>query len=719
MPSRAFSRWASSLDAHSSVRFPGLQSCAMAMARSGRSGRSALPLTAAILAGGVVAGCVASKHFQHLLLMHTRQRQSCSSAARCESPQDSTSSTSTPTSTTSSIFPFASSAKERLIIFCKYPRPGFSKTRLAPALGPGGAALAHKEMAEDTFRLGRAFQLDRRKASSSSSDGVPDVEIFLVGESKIKFRRWLKRALIDPSVSAAAAAGAGAGGGAGGGDAGGKKDKHEVAAKWEDRLEAAQDFYDERRNIFSGFTLPAVPIKDALMPLVHKALGTDKDTDTDKDKDKEGKEATEKKPLSPAQKQRKEEQQLAFRLEPQPDGDLGQKLRQAFVRAFGEGRQRVVSVGTDCPDLSVDLLREAFDHLKKDKTVVVGPATDGGYYLIGLSERCDALFQDIDWSTSKVLSQALQRAKDAGFKVHKLPTLSDIDTPSDLPVLEKARARAGRVPSRAIRERTCSIGVVIPTLNEAATIATTIHTLLYRASSPTAHNIQVVVSDAGSTDGTYEKVKQLVRDHPKRVRYVWGRRSRAEQFNRGVDAFDTPPDILFFLHGDTTMAHVRQERHTRLSLPLSPCVGPPSLCVCVQGWDRDLVDALLSDPFNVAGAFRFKVDSPRWLLRAIEWSVLKRCEWFQFPYGDQGLFMAHSTFQRLGGFRTDHPIMEDFEIVQRLRKMGRIALTKEDATTSARRWDLHGVPKVTFLNWFFALAYLWGVSPKTIYKWSA
>lgn len=117
---------------------------------------------------------------------------------------------------------------------------------------------------------------------------------------------------------------------------------------------------------------------------------------------------------------------------PQTDGDLGQRLRSAFSDAFAQGRQRVIAIGTDCIHIDPPLLRHAFKGLT-DHDVVIGPASDGGYYLIGLKADRPQLFEDISWSTEVVFQETIERAKSVGLSIKTLAVLSDIDTwPSDI-----------------------------------------------------------------------------------------------------------------------------------------------------------------------------------------------------------------------------------------------------------------------------------------------
>lgn len=118
----------------------------------------------------------------------------------------------------------------------------------------------------------------------------------------------------------------------------------------------------------------------------------------------------------------------------QSQGDIGCRMSAAFQKAFEVGMQRVILIGIDCPDLKADLIAEAFQALNQHD-LVLGPAKDGGYYLIGLNYLLPELFRGINWSTSEVLGQTQDIAQKLDLAVAYLPILSDIDRPEDLSVL--------------------------------------------------------------------------------------------------------------------------------------------------------------------------------------------------------------------------------------------------------------------------------------------
>jgi rSAM/selenodomain-associated transferase 1 len=123
-----------------------------------------------------------------------------------------------------------------------------------------------------------------------------------------------------------------------------------------------------------------------------------------------------------------------FTTTPQAGGDLGVRLTAAFDAAFAAGATRVVAIGSDCLDLTPAHLDEAFDALSR-VDAVVGPALDGGYYLIGLRRAMPTVFATIPWSSPETLTVTLDRLQGAGASVHLLTPLRDLDTAADLDAL--------------------------------------------------------------------------------------------------------------------------------------------------------------------------------------------------------------------------------------------------------------------------------------------
>lgn len=125
----------------------------------------------------------------------------------------------------------------------------------------------------------------------------------------------------------------------------------------------------------------------------------------------------------------------SFRYRRQIEGDLGEKMLYAFKCAFDEGCKKVVLIGTDIPGLTPHILAQAFQDLD-DHDAVIGPATDGGYYLIGTVGFYPALFQNISWGAFDVFDQTIYKLSSLSLKTKMAPELSDLDRPSDLFKLE-------------------------------------------------------------------------------------------------------------------------------------------------------------------------------------------------------------------------------------------------------------------------------------------
>lgn len=122
--------------------------------------------------------------------------------------------------------------------------------------------------------------------------------------------------------------------------------------------------------------------------------------------------------------------------QPQGQGDLGDRMARSLSFALQSGTERVVIIGTDCPGLDAQLMAQAF-HQLHCHDLVLGPAIDGGYYLLGLRYFIPELFSGINWGTAEVLQQTVDIAKKLDLSVAYLPQLADVDRPEDLPVWEQ------------------------------------------------------------------------------------------------------------------------------------------------------------------------------------------------------------------------------------------------------------------------------------------
>jgi len=112
--------------------------------------------------------------------------------------------------------------------------------------------------------------------------------------------------------------------------------------------------------------------------------------------------------------------------------DLGDKMRNAFRWGFGKGYKSICIIGTDCFELTPAIISKAFESLTFSDTVI-GPAKDGGYYLLGMNSLHEQFFKNKSWGTDSVFNDTVDDFRVAGVRFHELPVLSDIDKPSDLP----------------------------------------------------------------------------------------------------------------------------------------------------------------------------------------------------------------------------------------------------------------------------------------------
>lgn len=338
---------------------------------------------------------------------------------------------------------------------------------------------------------------------------------------------------------------------------------------------------------------------------------------------------------------------------PQQAGDLGQRMHAAFSDAFENGCERVVLVGTDIPALSEEIFDKAFSMLK-DRDAVLNPTKDGGYCLIGMRRLFD-LFSGIVWSREDVSEATCRKAKTIGLGYALLEPLSDVDTPEDLE----------RLPDGLCSRSTPYLSVVIPALDEADTVAAAIRS----ARDP---DTEILVVDGGSTDDTVRRAEA------EGVRVITSPSGRAGQQNRGAAA--AAGRILLFLHADSIL--------------------PP-------GYVGEVYDTFM-DPKVVAGAFRFRTDYRRPLMRIVEGAANLRSRLLKLPYGDQGLFVPRDIFNRLGRF-PDVAIAEDFILVRRLARHGKIHIARGEVVTSGRRWRRIGIVRTFWINFLIVAGHYLGV----------
>lgn len=218
--------------------------------------------------------------------------------------------------------------------------------------------------------------------------------------------------------------------------------------------------------------------------------------------------------------------------------------------------------------------------------------------------------------------------------------------------------------------------VIIPTFNEAENITTTIAAVQSNSHAP----VQVIVADGFSTDAT---VRLARRAGAQTIRVHGG---RAAQMNAAAAKART--QRLLFLHADTSVS---------------------------SAFDTEIA-RILNTPGVSAGAFRLVIDSSNPALRVVERVANWRASILKRPYGDQGLFFTQKSFSFIGGFPR-LPFLEDYEIVRRIPKAGRLEISQIPVHTSARRWEALGVIKTTILNQIIIIGYHCGIPVERLHKW--
>jgi rSAM/selenodomain-associated transferase 2 len=219
------------------------------------------------------------------------------------------------------------------------------------------------------------------------------------------------------------------------------------------------------------------------------------------------------------------------------------------------------------------------------------------------------------------------------------------------------------------------ISVIIPTLNEEKHIRSCIESILTESA-----DWEIIVADGGSTDRTVKLANGY-----EGVRVVRSDRGRGLQMNRG--ALSANGTVFLFLHADTKLE---------------------------EGWSR-YIKAALRDDAVAGGAFTLRINGDKRHFRLIELWVKVRCALFGLPYGDQGIFVRRDFFEKLGGYR-DIPLMEDVDLVRRMKRTGRIVVLPGRAFTSARKWSREGWIRVSLMNQFLMILFRLGVDPGRLAK---
>ena len=240
------------------------------------------------------------------------------------------------------------------------------------------------------------------------------------------------------------------------------------------------------------------------------------------------------------------------------------------------------------------------------------------------------------------------------------------------------------------------ISIIIPVLNEADNIKNTLLSVYTRENTESESiedkNLEIIVVDGGSEDDTLAIVKTFkhtesdILGNTSDIKIIFSPPGRALQMNAGAKV--ATGNILLFLHADT----------------------------CLPDDFHGIIANTFKCKRYIAGAFTLRIDAAKLSLRLVEWGVKLRSRFFGLPYGDQGIFVRKNTFEQIGGF-PEIPIMEDFEFIGKLKKLGKIAIIPSPVVTSPRRWLTKGVMQTTIINQFVIIAFSLGISPYKIRDW--
>ena len=362
--------------------------------------------------------------------------------------------------------------------------------------------------------------------------------------------------------------------------------------------------------------------------------------------------------------------ELAMPVWPQGDGDLGARMERVLARALLD-TPVVIALGADSPGLPPRLLEAARTALAT-ADAVIGPADDGGFYLLGLRRCPGGLLAGLPWSAPETRARTIDRLRSHGLSLIEIAHWFDVDQAGDLSRLHRLLDTGGIVaPATRGVLGAPRVSIVMPVLDEALRISRAIDHVLALPGRK-----EVIVVDGGSRDDTLELART------KFVRVIESARGRATQMNAGAEI--AAGDVLLFLHADTTLP--------------------------ADALARALL--VLEDPAVIAGAFRTwtiaDTDDVPWFAPLLHLADL-RSRYTSLPYGDQAMFVRADAFRQVGGF-PDQPLMEDLELSRRLRRRGRIVTVAARVRVSGRRFVARPVFHTLISNTFPAL-YRLGVSP--------
>ncbi len=346
---------------------------------------------------------------------------------------------------------------------------------------------------------------------------------------------------------------------------------------------------------------------------------------------------------------------------PQAGCNLGERMSAAFRQLWDSGYDRVVIIGTDIADLNVNDLREAFDGIAYG-TSVIGPAEDGGFYLLGLSSSSDLPFKYDSWGDGSIFDRTYRSLEKLGT-VRVIKKRRDIDREEDLAYFQSSPFFQSK------------ISVVIPFLSEREKLVGLV-SLLCDQIWPGDEVIAI--------KGTEDPQVYCETVDPG-FTLCFSPKGRGKQLNLGAKI--ASGDTLWFLHVDSK---------------------PPANF----GYH---VRKILALEKKAVGCFKLAFDTDSRTLRAIaRWANI-RTRLLKLPYGDQGIFCSRETFMLIGGFKKEY-LMEDVDFVRKCRKLGGLLVVPRELYSSPERYLKRGLLMASLQNHILMTLYLMGVDDKKLYR---
>jgi len=357
----------------------------------------------------------------------------------------------------------------------------------------------------------------------------------------------------------------------------------------------------------------------------------------------------------------------------QCEGDLGTKMYATLRAALDGGRPFALILGSDSPTLPAEFLESL---AQSNADVVLGPAKDGGFYAIGCRKIHPEMFASVTWSTANTRAQTKEAMKRCGLQVAEGREWFDVDEPEDLDLLIQS-GPVGRT-LEVLKDLGAMpwLSIVIPTLNEAASLARTLETVLALGGG-----VQVIVVDGDSEDET----ARIARQYP--VTVLSSSRGRGVQLRTGAES--ATGEVLWFLHADSI---------------------PPSD-------SHHRIREALQSPEIIGGNFDLLFDGDSRAARQLT-RIYPHLRKLGLCYGDSGIFVRREIYRAIGGFRA-YPIFEDLDLIKRIRRHGRFLHLNSQIVTSSRRFEGRSFG-LTFAKWTSLQIMYWaGVHPEVLGRWYA